>query len=103
MKSFLLSVLLLTAGTASLYAQKTLTNSKTSGYYTYIYKLTDKETFEIASKSTSIITDGFLHTLVDSFYNVKSNVYPKKLPYGNYLKVRAAIRLFWTSKGFIVI
>ncbi|WP_316792520.1 alpha-2-macroglobulin family protein [Pedobacter frigoris] len=89
MKSFLLSMLLLTAGTTSLFAQKTLTNSKTSGYYTYIYKLTDKETFEIASKSTAVINDGFLHTLVDSFYNVKSNVYPRKLPYGNYLKVRA--------------
>lgn len=93
MKHFLRSVLLILATVTASFAQKKLTNSLTSGSYTYIYKLTDKEAFSIASikepASKQIVNDDYLHTLVDSFYNVKSNIYPKKLPFGNYLEVKA--------------
>lgn len=86
MKQLLLSILLVFS-LSSIFAQKNLSNSPTSGAYSFIYKLTDKEAFDITLKSKEIINDSFLHTLVDSFYNVKSNVYTKKLPYGNYLQV----------------
>jgi TonB-dependent SusC/RagA subfamily outer membrane receptor len=93
MKHLLRSVLIILLTTTATFAQKKLTNSRTAGSYTYIYKLTDKEAFSIASttkaENKSPLDDGYLHTLVDSFYNVKSNVYAKKLPFGNYLEVKA--------------
>ncbi|SDK38156.1 TonB-dependent outer membrane receptor, SusC/RagA subfamily, signature region [Pedobacter sp. ok626] len=89
MKHLLRSALLIICATTSLFAQKKLTNSRTAGSYTYIYKLTDKEAFSIASTTKMALNDGFLHTLVDSFYNVKNSNYLKKLPYGNYLEVKA--------------
>lgn len=93
MTHLLRALLLLILTTTVSFGQQKLTNSRTAGSYTYIYKLTDKETFSIASAtepaSKSVINDGYLHTLVDSFYNVKSHIYPKKLPYGNYLEVKA--------------
>ena len=67
-------------------AQKNLTNSRTSSYYTYIYKLTDKESFAVAAESNAVINDGYMHTLVDSFYTDRGS-YKKRLPYGNYLYV----------------
>lgn len=87
MKHLLRSVLLLICATTSLFAQKKLTNSRTAGSYTYIYRLTDKEAFSLASETNQVLNDGFLHTLVDSFYNVKNSNYLKKLPYGNYVQV----------------
>jgi hypothetical protein len=75
-----------------LLAQKKLTKSRTSGFQTYIYKLTDEEAFQITSKSSPIINDSFLHTLVDSLKNdpVKNESAIKpdpNLPLGNYLYV----------------
>lgn len=64
-------------------AQQKLTNSKTSGEYTYIYQLTDKEMFDIALQGKYAINDSYLHTKVDSFKIAAK--YPNKLPYGNYL------------------
>lgn len=64
-------------------AQNKLSSSTTSGYYTYIYKITDKETAEIASKANTAFKESFLHTLVDSFYTVKG--YKKALSFGNYI------------------
>ena len=89
MKHLLRFFLLIIVTTSAAFAQKKLTHSRTEGSYTYIYKLTDKEAFSIASATKMTLNDGFLHTLVDSFYNVKSNFYPKKFPYGNYLEVKA--------------
>ncbi|TCC98754.1 alpha-2-macroglobulin family protein [Pedobacter hiemivivus] len=87
MKHLLRSTFLIICATTSLFAQKKLTNSRTAGAYTYIYKLTDKEAFSLASVTNQALNDGFLHTLVDSFYNVKNSNYLKKLPYGNYVQV----------------
>jgi TonB-dependent SusC/RagA subfamily outer membrane receptor len=89
MKHFLRSILLVAITAGTLFAQKKLTNSSNSGTYTYIYKLTDKEAFYIASTAKPGINDGLLHTQIDSFYNDKGAGYTKKLPYGNYLYVKA--------------
>lgn len=86
MKHILRSLFLSFCTISVLFAQNKLTNSPQSGYYSYIYKLTDKEAFNIASSGRQVINDGFLHTLVDSFYTARP--YLKKLPYGNYLQVR---------------
>ena len=64
-------------------AQNKLSASTTSGYYTYIYKITDKETAEIALKGNAAFKENFLHTLIDSFYTAKS--YKKALAFGNYI------------------
>ncbi|TCD08505.1 hypothetical protein EZ449_11720 [Pedobacter frigidisoli] len=65
------------------FGQKKLSQSKDSGYFTYIYKITDKETTEIADKGKLGFSEDFLHTLVDSFYTDKG--YKKNLPFGNYI------------------
>lgn len=65
-------------------AQNYLSESRQSGYYTYIYKLSDKEMYDISVKGNHIINDSFLHTLVDSFQiNKKYNI--EILPLGNYI------------------
>lgn len=89
MKHLLRSLLLLIITTTVVVAQKKLSNSRTQGSFTYIYKLTDKEAFSIASVGKMVLNDALLHTLVDSFYNVKRNSHHRKLPYGNYLEVKA--------------
>lgn len=89
MKHLLRSILIVALAFNFSFAQKRLTVSSQSGAYTFIYKLTDQEAFNIASKTKSIINDSFFHTLVDSFYNANNKPYARKLPYGNYLYVRA--------------
>ncbi|MEE1944929.1 alpha-2-macroglobulin family protein [Pedobacter sp. KR3-3] len=66
-------------------AQSRLNSSRQLGHYTYIYRLTDQEMFGLTSEGKSVINDGFLHTLIDSFKINKK--YEDKLPYGNYLYV----------------
>jgi len=65
------------------FAQNKLSRSKDSGYFTYIYKITEKETAEIAGKGKSGFNESFLHTQIDSFYT--SQGYKKDLPFGNYI------------------
>lgn len=88
MKHLLRAAFLIICVTTSLFAQQKLTNSPTAGAHTYIYKLTDKEAFSLASVTNQVLNDSFLHTLVDSFYNVKNSNYQKKLPFGNYVQVK---------------
>jgi len=64
-------------------AQQKLTKSKTSGDYTYVYQLTDKEMLDIALEGKYAVNDTYLHTKIDSFKI--GNKYSGKLPYGNYL------------------
>ena len=87
MNHLLRSLIFVMLLSTTLHAQKKLISSRTSGYYTHIYKLTDQETYEIALNTIKVINDGFMHTPVDSFL---TNAYPsyKKLPYGNYLYVK---------------
>jgi TonB-dependent SusC/RagA subfamily outer membrane receptor len=64
-------------------AQQTLSNSSTSGKYTYIYQLSDQEMTAIAKQGKAAINDSYLHRLVDSFPIGKK--YHKSLAFGNYL------------------
>nr|WP_121271329.1 carboxypeptidase-like regulatory domain-containing protein [Pedobacter schmidteae] len=93
MKHLLRSVLIVFAAISIGFGQNKLTNSRESGYYTYIYQLTDKEAFSIASEGNKVINDGFMHSLVDSFYHVTMpnglEKRFKKLAFGNYLVVKA--------------
>jgi TonB-dependent SusC/RagA subfamily outer membrane receptor len=66
-----------------LFAQHQLSKSRESGYFTYIYKITDKETAEIAAKGSNGFSESFLHNLIDSFYTAKT--YKKQLLFGNYI------------------
>lgn len=87
MKHLSLSFLLIAMIVSNLFAQHQLSKSRTSGHYTYIYKLTDQETFNAAAKSAAAIDNSFMHTLVDSFKVDVQKKYAEKLPYGNYLHV----------------
>ncbi|HKG08021.1 MAG TPA: alpha-2-macroglobulin family protein, partial [Pedobacter sp.] len=89
MKQGLRSLLILLLAVTAAYGQKRLSTSRTTSTYTYIYKLTDEESFRIASNPRLQIDDSFMHTLVDSFYTDSKRVYAKRLPYGNYLDVKA--------------
>lgn len=93
MKHLLRSVFIVFAAISIGFGQTKLTNSGQSGYYTYIYQLTDKETFSIANEGNKVINDGFMHSLVDSFYHMTMpnglEKRFKKLAYGNYLVVKA--------------
>jgi TonB-dependent SusC/RagA subfamily outer membrane receptor len=88
MKLFLRSLLLFLFIFNKAIAQKKLSSSREGSYFTYVYQLTDKEAFDIAAKSKSIIDDRFLHNQVDSFYTDKKQVIDRPLAYGNYLYVQ---------------
>lgn len=69
------------------FAQKPLTNSRQSSYYTYIYKLEAEEVLWFYKNKNIDPGDKILHTVVDS---IKTGKYWKnRLPPGNYLKVYA--------------
>lgn len=68
-------------------AQQRLNNSRQTGYFTYIYRLNDKDMRAIAVNGSKAINDSFFHMLLDSFEIAKK--YEKQLPYGNYLYVSA--------------
>ncbi|RZK42960.1 MAG: hypothetical protein EOO90_04710 [Pedobacter sp.] len=68
-------------------SQQRLNESLASSRLTYIYKLTDSETQNIALRSQSVIDNTYFHTLVDSA--LANTPYQKKIPFGNYLQVRA--------------
>lgn len=73
--------------TATLFAQKPLTKSRQSSYYTYLYKLTPAEVLQFYKLGDKEPDAKVFHTLADSFKTDKS--WENKLPAGNYLRVRA--------------
>lgn len=85
-KKLMLSILLLIAVHYT-YGQGKLTESRESGHFTRIYRLTEKESFAIALKPDGAISDSFFHTVVDSFYYETGAEYKGKLLFGNYLFV----------------
>ncbi len=70
----------------SSYAQKLIESRQTS-YYTYIYKITNKEAQKIYKKDIWKVDTSFFHTLVDSFPT--DSQYYGKLEQGHYLKTFA--------------
>jgi len=69
----------------SLLTAQNLVESRQTSYYTYIFKLTDKEAKEIYKKDLWQVDDSYFHTRVDSFPT--DSIYKKELPAGHYLKV----------------
>ena len=68
------------------YPQKLLESRKTS-YFTYIYKLTDKEAKKIYKRDIWVVDSSFFHTLIDSFPT--DSGYKDKLPVGHYMRTFA--------------
>ena len=66
------------------YSQRLL-NGRQSSYYTYIYKITDKEAEQIYKKDLWEVDESYFHTLVDSFPT--DSIFKKNLFTGHYLKV----------------
>ena len=64
-----------------------LLESRLASYYTYIYKINDREAKAIYKKSIYEVDTSFFHTLVDSF--VTDSLYSGNLPQGHYLKTYA--------------
>jgi len=83
-----LSVLLFLCFTVFLCkAQKPLTNSRQSSYYTYIYKLSAEDVLNFYTHPGKDPDEKILHNPVDSFKTDKR--WDNNLPPGNYLKVYA--------------
>ncbi len=68
------------------YGQKLIESRQTS-YYTYIYKITNKEAKKIYKSKIRKIDSTFFHTLVD--YYPTDSQYNRALPQGHYLKTFA--------------
>lgn len=64
-------------------AAQSLTHSRRTSYYTYIYQLTNEEAKSIYQKDLDVVKLSYFHTAVDSFPTGKD--YTKDLPYGHYL------------------
>ena len=83
MRKILLSILLLLVFNLIIGQTTKLENSRRTSFYTYIFKITDKEAKEIYLKDLKIVNDVFFHSVVDSFKTDKD--YNKNLPNGHYL------------------
>jgi hypothetical protein len=70
-------------------AQKPLTNSRQSSYYTYIYKLKPEDVIHLYKYPDKGLDDKILHNPVDSFKTDRDVLWDNNLPAGNYLKVYA--------------
>lgn len=87
LKKILFTFLLLIFFTTILFAQRPLTKSRQSSYYTYLYKLTPADVLQFYKLGDKEPDAKILHTLVDSFKTDK--YWENKLPAGNYLRVHA--------------
>ncbi|WP_210463396.1 carboxypeptidase-like regulatory domain-containing protein [Rufibacter roseolus] len=65
------------------WAQKNLANSRTTSYYTYIYRITDAEAETLYEKGMDAAKESFFHSRIDSFPT--NLAYQKRLPQGHYL------------------
>lgn len=72
--------------TAHVEAQDLL-KSRQSSFYTYIYKITEKEAREIYKKDVWVVDSTFFHSLIDSFPT--DSDYRKTLAQGHYIKTFA--------------
>jgi len=96
-KSILLILAVILSQTS--FSQK-LNQSRQTSYYTFIYKLTEKEASKIYKNDIWIVDASFFHTLVDSFPT--DNLYTGKLPVGHYLRTysdKDKQKLFITTVG----
>jgi hypothetical protein len=89
MNRSLLSLLMFLTLANYCYSQNSLTKSRKSSFYTYIYKLTDQEAKEIVLSSKIKLTKPSISQPVDSFLNTDREMHKKALPFGNYLAIGA--------------
>ncbi|RYU86576.1 hypothetical protein EWM62_18150 [Mucilaginibacter terrigena] len=87
LKKLLPLLLLLTFCPSLLFAQRPLTKSRQSSFYTYIYKLNAADVSAFYKTSKNKPGEQLMHTLTDSFKTDK--YWENTLPAGNYLKVHA--------------
>jgi len=71
------------------YAQKPLTNSRQSSYYTYIYKIKAADVLNFYRHPNKAPDDKILQNPIDSIKTDKEPFWVNRLPAGNYLKVYA--------------
>ena len=83
MKYLILPLIFLCASLPTLHAQK-LPESRRTSYYTYIFKITDKEAGKIYKRNFSKPDKSLFHTMVDSFPT--DSIYHGSLSQGHYLK-----------------
>ncbi|AKQ46565.1 hypothetical protein TH63_14475 [Rufibacter radiotolerans] len=69
-------------------AQQNLANSRTTSFYTYVYKITDEEARQLYGKGMHAARESFFHSKIDSFPT--SLAYQKRLPQGHYLYAHSA-------------
>ncbi|GAA4313182.1 carboxypeptidase-like regulatory domain-containing protein [Nibribacter koreensis] len=74
--------------TSKVSAQQHLAQSRTTSYFTYLYKITDAEAKVLYDKGMQAAKQSFFHTKVDSF--VTNLPYIKQLPQGHYLYTLAS-------------
>ncbi len=67
---------------------QSLLNSRQWSYYTYIYKITDREARSIYKNNLAVADRSYFHTLVDSFPS--DSEYQRPLPAGYYLRLNLA-------------
>lgn len=79
-------ILMMLVFTVSLQAQDIRSSRKTS-YYTFIYRISEREAGKIYRNDLWKVGESFFHTKIDSFPT--DSTYRKKLPFGHYLYVRA--------------
>lgn len=84
MNKLLLACLLLVCIHAS---AQDLVYSRTSSYYTFIYKITNEEAEKLYKESYTVLADSLFHTLVDSYPS--DSLYKKALPTGHYLYINS--------------
>lgn len=89
MKKFLLTIWFLIPVIAM---AQDLIHSRTSSYFTFIYKITNQEAAKLYTREKSEIHKELFHTLID-FYPADS-AYQKQLPSGHYLFVRTIAEQF---------
>ncbi|MEO3406258.1 carboxypeptidase-like regulatory domain-containing protein [Mucilaginibacter sp. CAU 1740] len=85
-KTLLTFIVLIYSGFA--YAQKPLTPSRQSSYYTYIYKITADDVLKFYQHPNKKPDEKILHNPVDSF-KTDTKWWENTLPPGNYMKVAA--------------
>ncbi|MFC6997276.1 carboxypeptidase-like regulatory domain-containing protein [Rufibacter roseus] len=67
----------------SAYGQQNLANSRTTSYFTYVYKITDAEAKTLYKKGVQATKQSYFHTAIDSFPT--HQIYSKPLAQGHYL------------------
>ncbi|RFZ85492.1 hypothetical protein DYU05_07810 [Mucilaginibacter terrenus] len=81
------TVIILLGSITAAFAQRPLTNSRQSSYYTYIYSLSPAEVEKFYTSPGKPLNQALLRNAADSFLTDKGNL--PRLPNGNYLKVFA--------------